>query len=232
MGTPDIGLNPRRVVQAKLLQTHRPPRGDTIRARRNHNQEGVPKSGLHINRDRHPVTPQCYLMVAHLYHLGHRHIAFVSGAGETETTRLRRQGFMDAAEALRICPSSVYASHGSLTGATSVVDDILKHTPRTTAIVTASDYVAVGILHGLFEKSYKVPRDISVIGFDNVQISQFLCPALTTMDADIPQLASVVCERLYSLMIDPITSIEPVLLAPQLVRRQSTGVPRPMDLEL
>jgi DNA-binding LacI/PurR family transcriptional regulator len=167
--------------------------------------------------------------VTHLHQLGHEHIAFVSGAGETETTRLRRQGFLDAAEALGLFTSSVYASYGSLSGATTVAEDILKTAPRTTAIVAASDYVAVGVLHGLFDKAYQVPRDISVIGFDNVQISQFLCPALTTMDADIPQLASVACERLYSLMTDPASSPDPLVLAPHLVLRQSTGIPRSVD---
>lgn len=70
------------------------------------------------------------------------------------------------AEALEFDASSVYASYGSLTTATSVVDDILQNDPNTTAIVAASDYIAVGILHGLFGKTYEVPRDISEIGFD------------------------------------------------------------------
>ncbi len=167
--------------------------------------------------------------LTHLYGLGHRHVAFVSGAGETETTRLRRQGFVDTAKALGLRMNSVYASHGSLRAATTVVDTILQNAPGTTAIVAASDYIAVGILHGLFTKAYQVPRDISVIGFDNVQISQFLCPALTTIDADIPQLASAACERLYSLITDPALSVDPLVLVPQLVRRQSTGVPRSRD---
>lgn len=163
--------------------------------------------------------------VAYLHQLGHQHIVFVSGANETETTRLRRKGFRDAADAFGLPVYPVYASYGSLNGATGVVRDILTNSPRTTAIVAASDYMALGILHGLYDKSYQVPRDMSVIGFDNVQISQFLCPALTTMDTDIPHLASKSCERLFTLIADPLLSVEPLLMPPQLVIRQSTGSP-------
>lgn len=164
--------------------------------------------------------------VAYLHQLGHQYLVFVSGAQDTETSRLRQQGFLQAAAEWPQVSATIYPSRGSLAGAAAIVHDILTHAPQTTAIVAASDYLAAGILSGLFDHACRVPQDMSVIGFDNVQMSQFLCPALTTMDADIPQLATLACEHLALLLQEPAQPPPPSPLIPRLVVRHSVGPPR------
>jgi LacI family transcriptional regulator len=162
--------------------------------------------------------------VRYLYSRGHRHLAFVGGAQNSETTRLREQGYIEATQALGI-NSRLYTSRGLLATANEAAVRVPREFPEVTALVAASDYVAVGILHGLFVGGYQVPRDVSVIGFDNIDISQFLCPALTTVTADIPRMAEIACARLYSAMTEPQTLSSSVTVEPQIVERQSSGPP-------
>ncbi|SMC05780.1 transcriptional regulator, LacI family [Sulfobacillus thermosulfidooxidans DSM 9293] len=164
--------------------------------------------------------------VDYLYQLGHKHIAFISGAHETETSRLRRQGFIEATRTLGIEQALVFSSYGSPKRASQIVRELVSSSPLITAIVAASDYVAIGVLHGLYNLGLNVPRDMSVFGFDNVKMSQFLCPALTTIDGEIDKLAHQAWTMIYELMQDPMAHNNPEVLAPHVVVRESTYRPR------
>ena len=132
--------------------------------------------------------------VAHLVALGHHAIAFVSGPLEQASARLRREAFE---KAMRSChqklrPDLVLEGNHTLEGGMIAMSQLLTRPQPPTAVVCSNDLTAIGVLHCLFEAGKQVPADLSVIGFDDVHIAQFMLPPLTTVRmscADIAQVA-------------------------------------------
>ncbi len=90
-----------------------------------------------------------------------------------------------------------------------------------TAIVCVNDLMAVGAMREIRGRGLRIPEDISVTGFDNVRLSQFCYPALTTVHIPRDQIGQNICEVLIPNME---TMLEhEILIAPELVVRDSTG---------
>ncbi len=166
------------------------------------------------------------LGVRYLYELGHRRVAYVSGAPNTSTTELRRTGFIQAAEQYGLDASPIFDGHGLLPGAAEITREILHDHSHPTAILVASDYLAMGVLHGLNDLRCHIPQDMSVVGFDNILSSQFMCPALTTVDASINAMAAMACAKLISARTNPGREIPSDLLEPRLIDRDSAAPPK------
>ena len=97
-----------------------------------------------------------------------------------------------------------------------------------TAIVCSNDMTAIGVLHGLHRTTHAVPNDVSVVGFDDIHLAQFMLPPLTTVQMSCKQLASAAV-RLFaraSSRTIPIRSRRNGRFPPRLVVRQSTSFPR------
>jgi DNA-binding LacI/PurR family transcriptional regulator len=94
-----------------------------------------------------------------------------------------------------------------------------------TAIVCVNDIMAVGALRELRERGLSVPRDISVTGFDNVKLSEFCYPALTTVHIPRERIGKLVCECLLA-KSDGTASDHEMVIDPEFVLRESTGPAR------
>jgi LacI family transcriptional regulator len=132
--------------------------------------------------------------VAHLADLGHQAIAFVSGPLEQASARFRRDAFEKAMRSchLKLHPDLMVEGDHTLEGGMSAMTELLGRANPPTAVVCSNDLTAIGVLHRLFEVGKQAPADLSVIGFDDVHIAQFMLPPLTTVRmscADIAQLA-------------------------------------------
>jgi len=132
--------------------------------------------------------------VAHLVDLGHQAIAFVSGPLEQASARFRRDAFEKAMRSCQLKLRSDLMIEGdhTLEGGMAAMTKLLARTNPATAVVCSNDLTAIGVLHCLFEAGKQAPGDLSVIGFDDVQIAQFMLPPLTTVRmscADIAQVA-------------------------------------------
>ncbi len=103
----------------------------------------------------------------------------------------------------------------------------LARDPDVTAVFVANDDMAIGALRALHESGRQVPRDISLVGFDDIPQAAYLAPALTTVRPDNTMLARVGLQRLVGFLEDPQAPPVP-LPAPmhQLILRESTGRPR------
>jgi LacI family transcriptional regulator len=113
-------------------------------------------------------------------------------------------------------------------GGIKATENLLKLGEMPTAIVCSNDMTAIGVLHGLHRTTHKVPDDISVIGFDDIHLTQFVLPPLTTIQMSCKALAAAAVQALRS-------GIEPAFPQAQqtewyipthLVVRQSTSFPR------
>ncbi|MFP5284444.1 MAG: LacI family DNA-binding transcriptional regulator [Thermoanaerobaculia bacterium] len=137
-------------------------------------------------------------MTRHLLGLGHRRVAFVQGAPGNHDAQERLRGYRDAlhtyggiwSEELEI-PGDFGEESGHRAGAA-----LLRLDPRPTAVFTANDAMAIGLLSALQEAGVRVPEDLAVAGFDDIPIARFLTPPLTSVRVAIAELGGRAMERL------------------------------------
>ncbi|MEP3048146.1 MAG: LacI family DNA-binding transcriptional regulator [Roseibium sp.] len=166
------------------------------------------------------------LAVRHLYDLGHRKIAHITGPQDNILTGARRQGMVEERARLDLPVRDEWIIRGdfSLESGREAAKTILQMENRPTAVFCASDQVAFGLISYLTANGVRVPEDMSVVGFDDIELSECFVPALTTIRQDRPALGF----KAASLLLDcldgntrPEQSIEPVVLDVELVVRQS-----------
>lgn len=129
-----------------------------------------------------------YLAARHLIGLGHRRIAFVSGCVSKSLVNLRRcEGYRQALAEAGIAaePGWLIEEHVSMEGGCRAAEQMLRTGRTATAACVMADIMAVGFIRKMSESGVKIPGDFSVVGFDNIEISGFLTPGLTTVDQDI-----------------------------------------------
>ncbi|MDR0896780.1 MAG: LacI family transcriptional regulator [Oscillospiraceae bacterium] len=129
-----------------------------------------------------------------LFDLGHRRIAFVGyKGGATDSTGLRHAGVMDAyaAHGLPFDEGLFAPSDFSTENARLATEALLDAGRPFTAVVAISDMVALGVIKALGDWGLKVPDDVSVVGFDGIEISQYFMPPLTTMRQPSEQIAEI-----------------------------------------
>jgi DNA-binding LacI/PurR family transcriptional regulator len=165
------------------------------------------------------------LATQHLLDAGHRTVWHVSGPADWFDSAGRVAGWESTlraagAEVPPVLPADWSAAAGYRVGQT------LGRIPEVTAVFAANDHLALGILRALHERGMSVPRDISVVGFDDVPEAGFFIPPLTTVRPDFHAVA----ERALDLLLTQIDagepSVEQRVIAPTLVERSSVAAPR------
>lgn len=161
-------------------------------------------------------------IVAHLADLGHRRFLHVAGSPDWASARSRRAVYEATVERLGL------ESFGSVGGDWSVESGYraargLPGDAGVTAIVAANDYVAFGVMRGLADRGLSVPGDVSVFGWDDVQIAAFTDPPLSTVAVDREQLGRQAMEHLIGRIRGDTPVSSPGVPHGRLVLRQSTG---------
>ncbi|MFC0844813.1 LacI family DNA-binding transcriptional regulator [Streptomyces noboritoensis] len=163
------------------------------------------------------------LAVDHLHRLGHRRIGMASGPSGNRPADRRVRGFVDAMtrrgtdDAERWVVRQSYTVEGGQAAAASLVAQ------GATAIVAASDYMALGAVRGLRRQGLSVPDDVSVVGYDGSSVTEFTDPALTTVRQPADRLALEVGRSVLSLVSNREVPTGELLFDPELVIRASTG---------
>ncbi len=123
------------------------------------------------------------LAIRHLFDLGHRKIAHVTGPKGNVLTQARRNGMLEERELLDLPIRDDWIIRGdfSLQSGYEAAESIIAMDERPTAVFCASDQVAFGLISRLTEAGIRVPHDISVVGFDDIEQSEFFIPRLTTI---------------------------------------------------
>jgi len=162
-------------------------------------------------------------VVRHMLALGHATVHHVAGPLRWWAARERLDGWQRVLkEEGRTVPSYVEGDWTAASGYRAGQE--LARDPEVTAVFVANDDMAIGVLRALQESGLHVPRDVSLVGFDDIPPAAYLSPALTTVRPDNTMLATVGLQRLVGFLQNPEAS--PVLLpAPmhQLMLRESTG---------
>ncbi len=163
--------------------------------------------------------------VEHVYSLGHRKIAFLNGSLNSMVSEQRQQAFLDSMESHELLVEEALLANGFF-----VADSAKYHVPNflaagATAILCGNDLLAYGTIEECRSRGFRVPEDISVVGFDDLPTSLHFNPPLTTVRQDRIELGKSGYYTLNSLIHH--VSISKTLLRPQFIKRESTSVPTP-----
>ncbi|MEW5985981.1 MAG: LacI family DNA-binding transcriptional regulator [Chloroflexota bacterium] len=126
-----------------------------------------------------------YQLTRHLLDLGHRRIGYLGNARAGRTHHDRLQGYQQALEEAGLTIPAGYVTigpNGVPDGGYEGIKPFLELAERPTAIVCYNDMMAIGVLKALQEASLSVPADCSITGFDNIELSAYVTPPLTTFD--------------------------------------------------
>jgi LacI family transcriptional regulator len=171
--------------------------------------------------------------VQHLAALGHRNIAFVTGPMQLHSAQSRAAAFSTSLEecGIRPIPANIVEGDHTLEGGILAMDKLLALNPVPTAVMCSNDMTAIGVLHKLYRKGLRVPDDISVIGFDNIHISEVTIPPLTTVQMsrfDIARSAVAALRAHAEAASDSLKSTprREYPIQTNLVVRESTAFPR------
>jgi DNA-binding LacI/PurR family transcriptional regulator len=170
-----------------------------------------------------------YEAVEHLIHLGHQNIGIIRGRLPTSHALGRLEGYYKALDDNGIPRRDAFVVGGAdwqKSSGYEAMKELLSAIPRPTAVFASSDPLAAGALQAIKEGSLNVPGDISVVGFDDMIISQHTFPALTTMQIPRGQMGRHAALRLLDLVNNPSQPMQKVVFSPILVERESTSPPR------
>ena len=185
--------------------------------------ERIPeKSYPHIELDNYAAGRA---VMNHLVSYGHKHFGFIAGQRSSQIFRDRFAGMksvMDE-EGLSFDESMLTGERYQIDTGIEGVRTLLQNSIRPTAICCFNDDIALGAMHEIHRQGLKIPDDISVTGFDNVRISAYLNPPLTTVD----QPAYEMGRRAFNVLVQMIRQVplkrSREILPFQLVERDSSG---------
>ena len=126
-------------------------------------------------------------VVKYLHSLGHRKIAHIAGGDQTFAGKAREQGFIQGMKELGLEVRNDYIENGGLfdvSGGYEAMKKLLALKDLPTAVYAAGDMMAIGAMRAIQEAGLRVPVDISIVGFDDIELAQYVTPSLTTIKQD------------------------------------------------
>jgi len=166
-------------------------------------------------------------LIAH----GHRHIVMMAGPKHPSIIE-RQEGYAMAMCEHKLNPvfikpmnKSTRDSLSPSDGETGIVN-ILRQAPQTTAVFCSNDNQAIGAVIRLHKLGIRVPEDISIVGFDNIEIGQYTTPPITTIHVDRSSLGKIATQILLNRINNPDRALVKAIISTKLIERESVGPPR------
>jgi DNA-binding LacI/PurR family transcriptional regulator len=163
--------------------------------------------------------------VQHLIDLGHRRMAIITNAPLTYTSaQQRRSGYMQALTKAGISVNENLIEEGNYTPSSgfAAMEKLLKNSPIPSAVFIASDVVAMGAILAIKRAGLSIPEDIAIVGFDDIPLSEYFDPPLTTIKVPAYGLGWAVSERLIRLIRNEDLGETNMFLKSNLVVRESS----------
>lgn len=167
--------------------------------------------------------------VQHLAALRHERIGFIAGPLRLRSAMARKDAFQASMKeiGLPVKPDFLVEGDHRLEGGKRALKKLAELRERPTAVLCSNDMTAIGVMREAFELNIKVPQDLSVIGFDDIRMAEFLTPPLTTVQMSQSELARLAFEALLKEVKreTPIPEGSEYVLKTHLVLRNSTTFP-------
>ncbi|MCC2308646.1 LacI family DNA-binding transcriptional regulator [Cellulomonas chengniuliangii] len=163
----------------------------------------------------------------HLLGLGHRRIAVIAGPSDVMCSRARIDGYRTALDeaGVRVDPALVRHGDFFVQGGYDHGLDLLRREDRPTAIFAGSDLQALGVMRAARELGLRVPEDLSVVGYDDLPLTEWIGPPLTTIRQPLREMAGTATRMVLSLARGESPSNQRIDLATELIVRESTAPP-------
>ncbi len=165
----------------------------------------------------------------HFVELGHKRIGFMHGALDSHDNSERYKGFISELEKYGLTVSKNDTLFGNFTeeGGYNAMKEYLKKNKKTaTAFFCANDEMAIGTIKAIQDSGLNVPEDISIAGFDDIPLSVYVSPKLTTIKRPVYQLGSFSAHQLLSMISGKNMNNSTISLDVELIVRESTTKPK------
>jgi DNA-binding LacI/PurR family transcriptional regulator len=166
--------------------------------------------------------------VEHIAALGHKRIAFISGPMDLASARTRREALLTSLKRKGLANKAlIEPGNHRIDGGRAAMERLLTAEERPTAVIASNDLTAIGAIGALYSHNLRVPEDVSVVGFDDIEISAFLHPALTTVRLSRAAIADRAFQALHrsgKRETGPVEAVE-YLIRPEFIVRNSTAAP-------
>lgn len=164
------------------------------------------------------------MAVEYLIEEGHREIGYIRGSNRINGFRARSQGYQSAMRKYRLDVKNYYVITLSTT-LNGAYRDMLAYLDKKPALPTAffvdNDMIALGAMKALQEKGYKIPDDVSMIGFDDLPFSEISYPPLTTLRVPNEEMGRLAVRRIVDLIQNPGEAITKTEVCTRFVQRQT-----------
>ena len=159
----------------------------------------------------------------YLYSLGHRSILYFGARSDSKTHQLRLDGYLSTCEKLSIEPHVLRSSYtrSSREVGYAMGGEYFSRPHQETAILCAADMLAIGVMQAAFEAGIRIPKDISLMGFDNISFSALPQIDLTTVNQPFQQMAIASVDMLLDRIKNPRLKHAKLILPPSLIVRKS-----------
>jgi len=161
--------------------------------------------------------------IGHLCELGHMDIAFIAGPQNLRSAVTRRTAFLTALQKMGLPSNRTLEGNHKVDGGMHAVRALLQEHPLPTAILCSNDLTAIGAMRALYEAGLRVPQDLSVVGFDDIDFAQMAHPPLTTVSLPRDQLGNLAFQALHKLFGHKAAHGAEFILETHLVKRDSTA---------
>jgi LacI family transcriptional regulator len=187
-----------------------------------------------VNRHAESATPNAVVpadytgsvtAVAHLVGLGHRRIAHIAGSDEMSTGATRRLGYRDALDRHGLPFDSDLLVEGSYReqGGYEAMRLLLALADPPTGVFAVNDLAAAGAIRAIHEAGFDVPRDISIVGFNDLSTVAPTVPGLTTLRLPVQEMGMMAAQRLLAQILGGTVFNEPIIMPVSLIVRDSSG---------
>lgn len=165
--------------------------------------------------------------VDHLLAAGHRNIAFIGDSKTNSGYQRRRAGYEAGLAAFKIepMPHQIMPGDGSMESGRVAAEQLFMRDRLPTAFMCVNDMTAIGVILALTARGYELPRDFSVIGFDDVPQASFVSPSLTTVAQPRTSIGKQAMTTLINLLNGIAPESQEMLLVPDLAVRMSVSAP-------
>ena len=163
--------------------------------------------------------------VRHIVSLGHKRIGFIAGPHTLKSARARRAAFLKCMSECGIGDKRRVVVEGNhkVDGGDKAMTKILSMVGRPTAVLASNDLTAIGAMRAITRARLHVPDDISLIGFDDIELSEFTQPPLTTIRLSRAEVGERAFDVLYRNLVGQSSHGEEIKVSPTLILRQTTA---------
>ena len=205
-----------KTTLAQLLKRHLPIVEMSDRPSQTHDIDCVYSNYREVTRE----------AMRHLFSLQHTRIGFVNGAEPPELASDRFEAYQSSLESVSIPfdPGLVVYCGSTLEDGYQAASQLLNHSPRPTAILAINDLMAMGVLRAAGDQGLNVPKDLSLVSFDDIPIAQYQVPRLTTASKEPVLMGSEAVRLVFERIQNPNQPSQELKISPRLIIRESTGL--------